>query len=137
MDCPVCKNAMITFELDDVEVDSCLDCGGIWLDAGELEMLLGDSEESKNLLLSFKKAENCAEKPRKCPICLKKMQKILVGPDSATQLIDKCSKGDGLWFDKGELQDVLKTGSFDQGQKVQKLLAEMFGANQKTTEQEE
>ena len=136
MDCPVCKNAMITFELDDVEVDSCLDCGGIWLDAGELDMLLGDSGESKNLLLSFKKAENCEEKPRKCPICLKKMQKILVGPDSATQLIDKCVKGDGLWFDKGELQDVLKIGSFDQDQKVQKLLAEMFGANQKATEQE-
>jgi hypothetical protein len=137
MDCPVCKNAMITFELDDVEVDSCLDCGGIWLDAGELEMLLGDSNESKNLLLSFKKAEKCTEKPRKCPICLKKMQKILVGPDSAAQLIDTCAKGDGLWFDKGELQDVLKIGSFDQGQKVQKLLAEMFGANQKTTEQAE
>ena len=135
MDCPVCKNAMITFELDDVEVDSCLDCGGIWLDAGELEMLLGDPCESKKLLLSFKKAEKCKEEPRKCPICLKKMQKILVGPDSATQLIDKCGKGHGLWFDKGELQDVLKIGSFDQGQKVQKLLAEMFGANQKTTEQ--
>ena len=136
MDCPVCKNAMITFELDDVEIDSCLDCGGIWLDTGELEMLLGDSNESKNLLLSFKKAEKCTEKPRKCPICLKKMQKILVGPDLATQLIDKCGKGHGLWFDKGELQDVLKLGSFDQGRKVQKLLAGMFGANQKATEQE-
>jgi hypothetical protein len=31
MDCPVCKNAMITLELQDVEVDHCTMCGGIWL----------------------------------------------------------------------------------------------------------
>ena len=37
MDCPVCKSAMITMELTEVEIDHCLDCGGIWLDAGELE----------------------------------------------------------------------------------------------------
>ena len=48
MDCPVCKNAMITMELDEVEVDHCLDCGGIWLDSGELEMLLDGSNEAKN-----------------------------------------------------------------------------------------
>jgi len=34
MDCPVCKNAMITLELSEVEIDYCADCGGIWLDAG-------------------------------------------------------------------------------------------------------
>ena len=137
MDCPVCKNAMIALELQEVEVDYCTGCDGIWLDAGELELLLGNAQNAKQLLNSFKIDSHSTEKPRKCPICLKKMQKILVGPDSATQLIDKCGKGHGLWFDKGELQDVLKIGSFDQGQKVQKLLAEMFGANQKATEQEE
>lgn len=127
MDCPVCKNAMITLELNDVEVDYCTDCGGIWLDAGELEILLGDSEQSKNLLASFKTAKKCTEKPRKCPICSKKMEKILVGPDSKKELIDKCTKGDGLWFDRGELQDIIKMGSFDNDNKVVKLMSEMFG----------
>ncbi|MHC4631399.1 MAG: zf-TFIIB domain-containing protein, partial [Planctomycetota bacterium] len=28
MDCPACKNAMITLELADVEIDYCTDCGG-------------------------------------------------------------------------------------------------------------
>ena len=126
MDCPVCKNAMITLELDEVEVDFCLDCQGIWLDAGELEMLLSDTEAAKKLLASFQTAAKCSEKPRKCPICLKKMKKILVGPEASAALIDKCRLGDGLWFDKGELSDVLAMGSFDEGQKVQKLLAEIF-----------
>ena len=49
MDCPVCKNAMITLELADVEIDYCTDCGGIWLDAGELEMLLGEPEKARQL----------------------------------------------------------------------------------------
>ena len=55
MDCPVCKDAMITLELKDVEIDYCTDCGGIWLDAGELELLLGEQQKAKQLLDSFKK----------------------------------------------------------------------------------
>ena len=40
MDCPVCKeSAMITLELDDVEIDYCTQCEGIWLDAGELSQI--------------------------------------------------------------------------------------------------
>jgi Zn-finger nucleic acid-binding protein len=118
---------MITCQLEEVEVDYCLDCAGIWLDAGELEELLDDTARAKELLASFKPAKNCTEKPRKCPICLKKMEKILVGPDASAQLIDRCKRGDGLWFDRGELGDVLAIGSFDEQGKVQKLLADMFG----------
>ena len=77
VDCPLCKNAMIVLELQEVEVDYCTACGGIWLDAGELELLLGDSQNAQHLLDSFKIDPDCAEKRRKCPICLKKMQKII------------------------------------------------------------
>jgi Zn-finger nucleic acid-binding protein len=126
MDCPVCKTAMITFELNDVEVDQCLECSGIWLDAGELEMLLPDSEQAKKVLSSFKKMPDCEETPRKCPICLKKMHKVNVGSGDLAVLIDSCVKGDGLWFDKGELQDVFKFGSFGDEGKVQNLLADIF-----------
>lgn len=126
MDCPVCKNAMITLELADVEVDYCTDCGGIWLDAGELELLLGDPQQSEQLLNSFEIDSQCPEKRRKCPICLKKMQKIVVGTAKPTLLIDKCAKGDGLWFDKGELQDILNRAELDKDSKIQKLLADIF-----------
>jgi Zn-finger nucleic acid-binding protein len=126
MDCPVCKNAMITCELEDVEIDHCPDCGGIWLDAGELELLLGDPQHAKQLLDSFKIDNACPENYRKCPICLKKMQKIIIGLSQPKLLIDKCPKNDGLWFDRNELKDVLTTGSFDKDNKVAKLLADMF-----------
>jgi Zn-finger nucleic acid-binding protein len=127
MDCPVCENAMITLELEDVEIDHCTDCGGIWLDAGELELLLGEPENAKQLLNSFNTDDKCAENIRKCPICNKKMKKIIVGISTPKVLIDKCPKGDGLWLDKGELQSIFSRAKLDKNNKIQKLLADMFG----------
>ncbi len=127
MDCPVCREAMITLELDEVEIDHCLACGGIWLDAGELETLLGDSEKASAVVASFVAAAGCTERSRKCPICLKKMEKVWVGPEERRVLIDRCRKADGLWFDKGELEDIFAGADFDEEHKVEALLKEMFG----------
>jgi len=129
MDCPVCKNAMITLELEDVEIDYCSNCGGIWLDAGELEQLLKEPNKAKNLLDSFKIDSECNERVRKCPICNRKMQKIVIGSCKPVLLIDKCRKGDGLWFDKGELQDIFDRAKLDEDNKIQKLLSDIFGCN--------
>ncbi len=132
MDCPVCENSpMIVLELDEVEVDFCFDCNGIWLDAGELELLLDDCQKAADLLRSFRTIKNTGEQIRKCPICLKKMQKVQIGGEDKPLLIDRCPKEHGLWFDEGELQDVLEAGNLDKEQKVQKLLADMFGQKQK------
>ena len=132
MDCPVCENAaMIVLELDEVEVDFCLDCNGIWLDAGELELLLEDEQKATELLRSFRVVKTSGEQIRKCPICLKKMQKVQLGQTDKPLLIDRCAREHGLWFDKGELQDVLKVGSLDKECKIQKLLEDMFGEKQK------
>jgi len=130
VDCPVCRNAMITLELADVEIDHCTDCGGIWLDAGELERLLGEQEKARQLLDSFKTDSTSSEKLRKCPICDRKMQKIIVGSSRPAVLIDKCRRGDGLWFDKGELHDIVDRAQLDKDNKISKLLADMFGQNQ-------
>jgi len=121
---------MITLALEDVEIDHCADCGGIWLDAGELELLLGAPEKAEELLNSFKVDSACIEKPRKCPICDKKMQKIIVGQAAPAPLIDKCPKGDGLWFDKGELAGILNRAQLDEDNKIRELLADMFGSEQ-------
>ncbi len=127
MDCPACKNAMIVLELQEVEVDYCAACAGIWLDVGELELLLEDSQNAQKLLNSFKKAnKNCTEKCRKCPICLKKMHKIAVSLSTPPLLLDSCPGGDGLWFDKGELQNIFNAAVLDKENRIQKLLADIF-----------
>lgn len=126
MDCPVCKEAMIVMELDEVEIDHCLECKGVWLDSGELKLLLKDSAARDQLLSSFEPDNTTRERPRKCPICLKRMEKVLCGTDHKV-LIDRCKNKDGLWFDAGELDDVLDMGSCDKNNNVLNLLRDMFG----------
>jgi hypothetical protein len=121
---------MITLELEDVEIDYCTDCEGIWLDAGELELLLNDPEKAKDLLDSFRIDSASIERARKCPICYKKMQKIIIGSSKPLLLIDKCRRGDGLWFDKGELKDIFDRAELNEDNKIQKLLNGIFGQNQ-------
>lgn len=127
MDCPVCKNEpMIVLELNEVEIDYCLSCKGIWLDAGELELLLDSSTETVEFLNSFTIDDQTKEKKLKCPICNKKMEKILVTGDKKVQ-IDKCKSNHGIWFDSGELEEILEIGSFGKDDKVLILLKDMFG----------
>ena len=37
MQCPRCKSDLIVVEFDDIELDSCPECGGLWFDRGEME----------------------------------------------------------------------------------------------------
>ena len=120
---------MITLELEGVEIDYCTNCGGIWLDTGELELLLNDPGKAKILLDSFRIDSTSTERLKKCPICNKKMQKVVVGSSKPLLLIDKCRRGDGLWFDKGELQDIVARAELDEDNKIQTLLNDIFGLN--------
>jgi predicted NUDIX family phosphoesterase len=38
--CPVCGEALASRTVDDVEIDECNSCGGMWLDKGELEQIV-------------------------------------------------------------------------------------------------
>lgn len=125
MKCPYCKSTMIVLELKQVEIDYCSQCGGIWLDTGEMELLLESPEKRDLLLVSFRQDPLSTEKKLRCPICRKKMQKALAGLDSAI-LIDKCHKSHGLWFDKGELQQIVEQGSSPMNHEVMDLLKNMF-----------
>jgi Zn-finger nucleic acid-binding protein len=127
MDCPVCKNAMITMELCDVEIDYCTGCKGIWLDEGEMELLLGEGEQARDLISSFAALSQTKEIQRKCPICDKKMEKITAGQGPNPVLLDRCTKGDGLWFDGGELNTIIQQAKLDEGNKIKQVLADMFG----------
>ena len=40
MDCPRCTGSLHAETYDEVNIDRCDTCGGIWLDAGELEQII-------------------------------------------------------------------------------------------------
>lgn len=111
MICPSCKSDMIVVEHNKIELDYCTECQGVWFDSGELELLLESvSLESPSLffsnILDSKEAES-SEKKRRCPICGQKMKKPAIGQQPEI-LIDVCWQGDGLWFDGGELGQLMK-----------------------------
>lgn len=126
MNCPVCDNPLIILELNNVEVDHCTHCHGLWLDGGELEILLENSSHKNELLASFIVDNKNIEKKLKCPICSKKMEKVICGKDKNI-IIDKCRLQHGLWFDKGELEQLLESGGLDKENKILNLVKEMFG----------
>ena len=129
MDCPACREPMVVLELDEVEIDYCISCKGIWLDSGELELLLEDASERDAVFSSFQADSAAQEKSIKCPICSKRMHKVLCGKERKVR-IDKCKKDHGIWFDEGELEQVVAIGGFDKENKVPELLIDMFGKKQ-------
>ncbi len=128
MNCPFCSHPLVILELNQIEIDYCTNCHGIWLDEGELELLLLDSGGKNKLLNSFAIDKKNKEKYIKCPVCSKKMDKVLCG-DEKKIVLDKCPRHHGLWFNKGELETVVEMGSLDKHNKIVKLLKEMFAHN--------
>jgi Zn-finger nucleic acid-binding protein len=116
---------MVVLELEQVEIDYCTSCSGIWLDSGELELLLETDEDRNRLISLFKEAGELKEKSHNCPICGKYMEKFAIG-EQGKVLVDKCRKNHGIWFDKGELQKVVEFGSVNKENKIINLLKDMF-----------
>jgi Zn-finger nucleic acid-binding protein len=120
---------MIVLELDQIEIDHCVACGGTWLDAGELELLLDGAENGNSLLTSVEENVAAHEKKRKCPICEKKMSKVAYNCGGKERVVvDKCKKNDGLWFDEGELTDLINMGDFPCEHRIYQLLSDVFGS---------
>jgi uncharacterized protein len=111
MICPVCKYAMVVVEYHNIELDYCTSCKGVWFDSGELELLLKSQgrEEPKTFFAGILNSQEAvsSEKERKCPICGHKMKKTAIG-EQPEILIDICRDKHGLWFDGGEVTQLIK-----------------------------
>ena len=135
MICPVCRNYMIVVEHNQIELDYCTNCQGVWFDSGELELFLnsmglGNEGVFFNSILSSQEVQ-FTEKKRKCPICSIKMNKTIIGKQPEI-LIDVCWRGDGLWFDRDEVASLVKyvadktSTKEDSQQQVLGFLGEVF-----------
>ncbi|NOY76115.1 MAG: hypothetical protein GXP32_10060 [Kiritimatiellaeota bacterium] len=134
--CPECNDEMLVIELENVEIDFCDECGGIWLDEGELDLLLAvDSKRNSSIASALvAPAPPKGKGERKCPVCGKRMLLVDIPLDSdapkspATLVeVDKCPRNHGLWFDKGELRSITATAKG--GDPVSDFLNDMFEAD--------
>ncbi len=113
--CPACDKEMLIFEFSRIEIDSCCLCGGVWLDEGELELLISpdkaDTSQVSGIISDLKKS-TAANGSRKCPVCRKKMVPVELSMKPAVE-VDRCPHNHGLWFDKGELEQIMTSSGAD------------------------
>ena len=137
--CPICKSDMIVIEHNKIELDYCTICLGVWFDTQELElwlesMSLKDTNQFLGNILNSAEAKS-SEKIYRCPICQQKMKKTNIGQQPEIT-IDVCRQGDGLWFDGGEVGQLIKqlagksSGKPDSQQQVTSFLQEVFKARE-------
>jgi len=101
MNCPKCSSLMEQQRYDNLEVDRCTSCGGIFLDKGELEQI-----DSRNLgpiidlAASVADADRMNRQPAHCHRCNNAMLALQGAGDIQ---FDWCEKCEGMFFDRGEL----------------------------------
>jgi Zn-finger nucleic acid-binding protein len=107
--CPACRKEMIIVESHRIELDYCTQCGGVWFDTSELELFLHaaglpGADFSPEALLKRPEVKETPH-PRKCPLCRQKLRDVAIG--EPTIIVDVCRRGQGIWFDGGEIQQLL------------------------------
>ncbi len=124
--CPACKQPMLSLEFEGVEIDRCAECGGTWLDAGELELLTElAGVDPAELTRALKRARPLRKGDRRCPRCRRKMEVVEAGLDNTVEL-DRCRRGHGLWLDHGEMETVVGSFSGGVGGAVAGFFAEIY-----------
>jgi uncharacterized protein len=118
---------MIAFELEGVEIDRCVACHGTWLDHGELQLIAQLAGVAPGgLTQALLAAKRLRRAHRRCPRCLRRLEAVDVG-DATPLEIDRCPGGCGLWFDDGEMQQLI--ARFDAGEPgaVARFFADWLG----------
>lgn len=97
-----------------IEIDTCGTCGGVWLDAGELEKIQETVERDyravharDDVAQSIEAARQSQRDAIACPKCGGATTARRYGMGSPI-LIDVCDAGCGTWLDKGELEALEK-----------------------------
>jgi hypothetical protein len=119
---------MIVLELDQVEIDHCRSCGGVWLDPDEMDLLLEGSAARDEIRAHLNFGEATSENTHRCPICRHKMEKARVrrqAADAGVQ-IDRCGRGHGTWLDGGELHAIVTLSDFPAAHRIHEFLQAVF-----------
>lgn len=101
--CPDCAHPMQVYLLSrpdagQTEVDHCLRCGSMFLDAGELQALARRMVSASPLV---------GRTTRRCPACRLTMDPVVLTSGIPAE---RCSACAGLYFDEGELEELCDVG---------------------------
>jgi Zn-finger nucleic acid-binding protein len=107
--CPRCGARLQAREYADMSVDECDRCGGLFIPPAMMDRIVTAHDRGANLCLALpQRAVNREAKVQyiQCPVCGKMMNRQAFGRYSGV-IVDIC-KAHGLWFDSGELAEVIR-----------------------------
>lgn len=123
--CPKDGEPMERITLGDVAIDRCPECGGVWLDRGELDALRHTmlKEEHRATLDALDQLgvhePQVRPQPLLCPRDRSRMS-VHHHPQQHHIEFDTCTKCGGMFFDAGELTDLTE---FTVGERLRALLS--------------
>jgi len=106
--CVKCSSILDRATFQGLEVDLCPDCGGLWLDRGEITRAarLPDNELMRlraQLQGSSGPPPVPTENKAPCPACDGQLSEVVLG----TVHVDYCSSCHGIFLDRGELEQAI------------------------------
>lgn len=105
LQCPKCNAPMNPVQFEDVEVDRCSECSGLWFDALEHEQLKTRSGSESIDVGEAGSAERGAHSgSAKCPRCNVSMISMVVNGQAHIHF-ESCTTCHGVYFDSGEFKD--------------------------------
>jgi Zn-finger nucleic acid-binding protein len=112
--CPKCDIALVLLEFHGVQIDFCPRCDGLWLDSGEIKLLIERTggkhgDPLRDFVMSRSRSE-IGRPAYLCPRCDRALKEVVRRGENGEELrLDRCPRGDGVWFDKNELHLLLQT----------------------------
>jgi Zn-finger nucleic acid-binding protein len=108
--------------MKEILIDFCPKCKSLWLDKNELDRIRHRSGKSASEISAEarreKKYEAVLEIKGFCPRCSCELEIYYEG----TVKLERCSSCEGMFFDRGELEECLKQEEISFIQKIIKLL---------------
>ena len=103
--CPKCNIKLNMIYYQNIAVERCIKCEGIWFDTTEAEELK-KIKGSENIDIGYPEigdTYNRIQQQIKCPKCRGKMQKML-DIDRYSIWYEQCIQCRGIWLDAGEFK---------------------------------
>ena len=106
MNCPRCDLTLKEFILDDIVMDRCEQCGGIWFDFAELEEVLSrDIIQTRKVLPKRTHPEDMSIEVLPCPRCRDNV--IRMRTPNRKIIYYGCLTCYGRWIDGSEMKRIL------------------------------
>lgn len=116
MKCPKCRSDVRRIQFDEIEVDQCRECGGLWFDFMEAEKLQKrrGSEALDRSATPAERSGDPGDEPRAdtliCPRCLGHTLTRMAVRGQPHILYERCVVCHGVFFDPGEFRDLKELG---------------------------